>query len=86
MIKTGVTDEPYYYDWYPSEYLYRDTATQYCVALDVTSSREIMMGGTFMRQHNIYFDVEKTRVGFAHATCSPDVNQVMSEQEMIDAG
>ena len=86
LIKTNVHDEPYYYDWYPSEYLYRDTKTQYCVALDVTNSREIMMGGTFMRQHNIYFDVENSKVGFARATCSEDVNQVMNEQELISAG
>ena len=45
-----------------------------------------MMGGTFMRQHNIYFDVENSQVGFARATCSEDVNQVMSEQDLISAG
>ena len=49
LIKTENVNKPYYYDWYPSEYLYRDTNTQYCVALDVTSSKEVMMGGTFMR-------------------------------------
>ena len=49
LITTDERDQPYYYDWYPSEYMYRDTASKYCVALDVTGSKEIMMGGTFMR-------------------------------------
>ena len=49
LITTENRDDPYFYNWYPSEYLYRDTNTKYCVALDVNGSREIMMGGTFMR-------------------------------------
>lgn len=87
LIKTDNTNEPYYYNWYPSEYLYRDTLDQYCVALDVSSSsREIMMGGTFMRGHNIVFDTEEKKVGFARATCSEDVNQVLNEDQLIAAG
>ena len=38
LITTAVHDEPYYFDWFPSEYLYRDTEDTYCVALDVTGS------------------------------------------------
>ena len=56
------------------------------MALDVTGSKEIMMGGTFMRQHNIVFDVEDGKVGFARASCSEDLNQVRDEGELIAAG
>ena len=44
------------------------------------------MGGTFMRQNNVIFDVDKNRVGFARAQCNNDPNQIRSEQEMITIG
>ena len=45
--------------WYPSEYLYREKEDQYCVAAEkFTRSNQILIGGTFMRQNNVIFDVE----------------------------
>jgi len=44
------------------------------------------MGGTFLRQHNVVFDVDNGQVGFARASCSYDVNQVYNETQMIQAG
>jgi hypothetical protein len=38
-----------------------------------------MMGGTFLRQHNLIFDIDKNQVGFAHAICFQDDNQIKSE-------
>ena len=31
----GTKEKPYDLDWYPSEYLYREKAGRYCVALDI---------------------------------------------------
>ena len=36
-------------DWYPSEYLYREHSSKYCVALDIQNGNEIIIGGTMMR-------------------------------------
>jgi hypothetical protein len=58
QIKSN-TDTPYEYLWFPSEYFYRETLTKYCIAAETYyNSNEILMGGTFMRQHNFIFDVE----------------------------
>ena len=36
--------------WYPSEYLFREHTTKYCMAIErYTRPGEILMGGTFMR-------------------------------------
>ena len=51
LVDTGPSSEPYELDWYPSEYLYRENTSQYCLAADVHSQQEIMIGGTLMRQH-----------------------------------
>ena len=70
-------------DWYPSEYMFRTKATEYCMALEKFSrSNEILLGGTFMRQNNIIFDIEKERLGFARASCNDDPNQIVSKEEM----
>lgn len=66
-------------DWYPSEYLYRETAYRYCVAIDIQNGSQMLIGGTLMRQHNFVFDIDNQRVGVSRATCSEDPNQVKSE-------
>ena len=76
----------YSYDWYPSEYLYKENDQQYCVAADINSSNQIMFGGTLMRQHAVIIDVGQNRVGFAHSTCAFDPNQISDEQTLLDAG
>lgn len=39
-----------------------------------------------MRQHNVIFDMDNNKVGFAHAACNKDPNQVLSELDMIENG
>lgn len=46
-------------EWYPSEYLYREKSSRYCVALDISNSSEMIIGGTLMRQHNFIFDLDE---------------------------
>jgi hypothetical protein len=73
--------------WFPSEYLYRHKEDLYCMAIEKFGrSNEILMGGTFMRQNNFIFDVEKNTVGFVRAACNRDPNQIIDEQEMIKIG
>jgi hypothetical protein len=79
-------DRVYSLDWYPSEYLYREQEGRYCVALDISESSYITIGGTMMRQHNFVFDVEENMLGIARATCSEDPNQIFYEQDLRDAG
>jgi hypothetical protein len=63
--------------------MFRTKATEYCLALEKFGrANEILMGGTFMRQNNIIFDIEKERLGFARATCNSDPNQIANENEM----
>ena len=72
-------DRVYSLDWYPSEYLYREQEGRYCVALDISESSYITIGGTMMRQHNFVFDIEENMLGIARATCSEDPNQIFYE-------
>jgi hypothetical protein len=39
-----------------------------------------------MRQHAVIIDVGQNRVGFVHATCAFDPNQILDEQQLLDAG
>ena len=60
-------------DWYPSEYLFRNKVTQYCVAMEqFDRTNEVLLGGTFMRQNNMIFDLSKEQLGVARAACSSD--------------
>ena len=82
----GSKDKPYVLDWYPSEYLYRESTDRYCIAIDIQNTDTLIIGGTLMRQHNFVIDVDNQAVGIAHATCSEDPNQVKSETDLILAG
>jgi hypothetical protein len=62
--------EEYLLNWWPSEYLYREHKNEYCLAADIQSENEIMIGGTMIRQHALVFDIEKKKVGISHAKCS----------------
>jgi Xylanase inhibitor C-terminal len=64
--------------------MFRTKATEYCLAFEkFTRSNEVLLGGTFMRQMNIIFDIEKEQLGFARATCNSDPNQIVNENEMF---
>ena len=45
----GTEKENVILNWYPSEYLYRENTSKYCVALDIQNNSEIIIGGTMMR-------------------------------------
>ena len=66
--------------WFPSEYLYRESDSMYCMAIDQFSRpNEILLGGSFMRQTNFIFDVEGNRLGFARSRCNVDPHMIESE-------
>ena len=46
-------------------------------------SNEVLLGGTFMRQNNIIFDIDHDQVGVARASCNSDASQIVDEAEMI---
>ena len=73
-FELGNEDEIYQMDWYPSEYLYREKASRYCVAIDIQNGSEMILGGTMMRQHNFVFDLDNQRMGVARAVCNEDPN------------
>mmetsp|Transcript_17053 Transcript_17053/g.22969 ORF Transcript_17053/g.22969 Transcript_17053/m.22969 type:complete len:83 (+) Transcript_17053:1090-1338(+) len=54
----GTEAEDFTLDWYPSEYLYREKAGRYCVAIDLQNGNEMIIGGSIMRQHNFVFDLD----------------------------
>jgi hypothetical protein len=54
--------EDYLYDQYPG-------SNKFCVGIEVFSDRTIL-GGTFMRNHDILFDKEKGILGFVRSNCS----------------
>jgi hypothetical protein len=62
------------YDWRPENYLFNNTKANdhqhtYCMGFNGWSSNEILLGSTWMHNHDIIFDVENMRVGFAEANC-----------------
>jgi hypothetical protein len=73
-------------DWFPSEYLFQQTSGQYCVALEGEQSSQVTLGGVLLRQHNMVFDIDQNKIGIAHAQCSKDPNQILSESILIDKG
>ena len=73
-FELGTADENYQLDWYPSEYLYREKSSRYCVAIDIQNGSEMILGGTMMRQHNFVFDLDNQRMGVARAVCNEDPN------------
>ena len=73
----------YRLDWFPSEYLYREKLGLYCVALDISSQHELLIGGTLMRQHAFVFDIQNNNLGIARAKCNEDPNMILSEEELI---
>lgn len=80
FLMEGSEEETVIFNWFPSEYLYRRTDESYCFAAERESfGGEIMLGGTFMRQNNFIFDIDKGRIGFVRAACNDDPNQVKTE-------
>lgn len=45
----GPDNKSYTLNWYPSEYLYRESTNRYCMAIDLQNGSEMIIGGTLMR-------------------------------------
>lgn len=87
MLDAGTGKEPVEFNWFPSEYLYRHNLDTYCIAAEpYYKSNQILMGGTFMRQHNFIFDIDNMKLGLQHSQCHPDRNQIMSPYHIEDSG
>ena len=79
--------ESWEFKWFPSEYLYREAEHKYCIAAEkYYRPNEILMGGTFMRQHNFIFDVGRQKLGIARSQCNIDDNWVENEKIMRNKG
>jgi hypothetical protein len=44
---------------------------------------ELVLGGTFMRQNNVIFDMNKDLLGFARAACNSDPSQIIDADDII---
>lgn len=47
-----------------------DNITTLCLGYSFWSKNEILLGGTWMRNHDIIFDIESKRVGFTRSNCT----------------
>jgi hypothetical protein len=45
----GTDNYDFYYNWYPSEYLYREKESRYCLAAEEQGGTQVMMGGSMIR-------------------------------------
>lgn len=84
---TSSNDESTIIEWYPSEYLYRDSKDAYCLAVERSNRNDqFLMGGTFMRQKNFIFDIEHNQVAIVKAACNEDPNQISDQNDLLSAG
>ena len=61
-------DGDYDYNWKPQDYLYEENA-QLCLPFYALSGRTIL-GAIWMKNHDIIFDRDNNKVGFAESDCS----------------
>jgi len=72
------------YQWKPEDYLYKKEGTggKYCIGL-ARYDRETILGGTFMKNHDVLFDKNTKKLGFVRANCGA-VNELSSPVYMED--
>jgi hypothetical protein len=64
------------YTWKPHSYLYNSTysgSKEFCIGLTGWSSNEILLGSTWMHNHDIIFDLENKKIGLVDSNCSGDM-------------
>jgi len=68
------------YQWKPEDYLYKKEGktNQYCIGI-ARFDRETILGGTFMKNHDVLFDKNNKRLGFVRANCQA-VNEISTPQ------
>jgi len=65
------------YEWRAEDYLYKEEDNErYCLGL-ARYERETILGGTFMKNHDVLFDKDNKRLGFVRANCAA-VNEISS--------
>lgn len=62
------------YEWKPENYLYNTTAENgnkpsFCIGVASWNSNEILLGTTWMHNHDIVFDVMNKRIGLVSSSC-----------------
>ena len=60
------------YIWKPESYLFNNTRgneTSFCIGVTSWNSNEILLGTTWMHDHDIIFDVLNKRIGFVSSSC-----------------
>ncbi len=64
------------YYWKPENYIYNYTETNsndnrstHCIGLSSWYSDEILLGSTFMHNHDIIFDLQENKIGLVEANC-----------------
>ncbi len=65
-------DETKLYTWKPSNYLFNYTTSNiptYCFGGVSWGRSDILLGTTWMHDHDIIFDMEKNRIGFVESAC-----------------
>jgi hypothetical protein len=70
------------YTWKPKNYLYTTTdsnSNEFCIGLIGWSSNEILLGSTWMHNHDIIFDIQNKRIGFVDSLCSGDTDEFANE-------
>jgi len=72
-------DEDYEYEWRAQDFLYQEASGSrwFCLGLEVFEDRTIL-GGTFMKNHDIIFDKREKRIGFIRANCTIDIPEYIT--------
>lgn len=68
-------DGGYKYLWEPKDYLFIDDPNQmdvYCLPLYQLSGR-VILGGVWMKNHDILFDRQSRTIGIVKSLCSPSL-------------
>lgn len=86
---TFTFDENVTYDWKPQNYIYnntnvdkKDNILNYCIGIYHLKKGEIILGSTWMHNHDIVFDLQDNRVGFAESNCADD-NYFLKTKQII---
>ena len=63
-------------NWLPENYLFAwpDTPNYYCIGIYSNFEGGNILGGTFMRGNDVFFDRSEQKIGLAAASCSDGIN------------
>lgn len=65
------------YNWPPESYLFNyteftdnDKRQTYCIGMNSWNSKEILLGSTWMHNHDIIFDLQHKKIGLVESNCA----------------